>query len=281
MSATNAVVEGHMEPAAPAPIKQQLLVSGQYLYEQFVVAGEEQKTRMAIIRDMIEKGADPVQIKGATDEMVKLAKKKDEANGVPEKTRGPKQATAMNVRTIFQQVYGALKFAPNELAKLGYTNDTGWLEARVIAKEALNHAGKVWNGHDVPTQAQKEQATLARSRAGETQAMLQATKENPRAPNESLASWNARIGQAAEKLVEKAQQEKIAEDALRLYEYALKKYDRTVIGVAMAMWHKHFQEINDGEPEISEEEANALLAQAENAGAVQVTEETPAEETHA
>jgi hypothetical protein len=272
MTATNSVVEGKMEHIAPAPDKQQLLVTGQYLYEQFVVAGEEQKSRMAIIRDLIDKGADPMQVKGATDEMVKLAKKKDEAAGVPEKTRGPKQATAMNVRTIFQQVYGALKFAPDALKDQGYTNDTGWLEARVMAKEALNKAGKVWSGHDVPTQAQKEQAALQRSRAGETEAMLQATKENPRQPNESLMGWNQRIGQAAEKLVVQAQAEKLADDAKKLYEYALKKYDRAVIAAAMILWHKNFQESNNGEPELSEEEANALLRTAQEEGGVEIQE---------
>jgi hypothetical protein len=272
MSATNAVVEQKMEPIAKRQNPQQLLVTGQYLYDQFMNPSEEQLSRMNIIRDLVAKGADPLQIKGATDEMVKVAKAKDEAAGVPEKVRGPKQATAMNVRTIFQTVYGALKFAPASLAQQGFTGETGWLEARVMAKEALNQAGKVWNGHAVPTKAQKEQAALQRANKGLTEAMLEATKQTPPSLNEDYSSWQKRIADKAQVMLDKAKEEKITDEAQKLFEYALKKYDRAVIGAAMVLWHNHFQEENAGESEISEEEANALLAQAENDGGIEVSE---------
>jgi hypothetical protein len=271
-NATEAVVDGKMEPINKQPETQQLLVTGQYLYHEFVEADDSQKTRMNLIRDLVAKGADPLQIKGATDEMVKLAIKKDVANGVDEKVRGPKRATAMNVRTIVQNVYGALKFAPDALTKEGFNENTGWLEGAVMAKKALATGGKVWNGYDVPTQEQKEQAALQRARAGETEAMLQATKENPRKPNESLLGWNTRIGQAAESLVVKAQQEKLETDAKKLFEYAVKKYDRAVIAQAMILFHDYFQSENAGESEVSEEEANAMLAQAAESGDVVVSE---------
>ncbi len=278
MSATNAVVEGKMAPVQPAPITQQLLVTGQYLYDQLVVAGEEQKTRMMIIRDLIEKGADPLQIKGATDTMVDIAKQKDIDAGVDEKSRGPKRATAMNVRTIFQNIYGALKFAPEIAEIVGFTDDTGWIEGAILAKKTLTEAGKVWSGHDVPTKAAKEHAALARQRKGETEAMLQATKENPRLQNESLLGWNARIAQAAEAMVLKAQQDGIKEQAQKLFDYATKKYDRAVIGAAMVLFHEFFQSENNGASEVSEEEANAMLAQAAADGTVEMTEN---EEQHA
>ena len=91
-------------------------------------------------------------------------------------------------------------------------------------------------------------------------------------PNESLSGWNARIGQAAESLVVKAQQEKLATDAQKLFEYAVKKYDRAVIAAAMILFHEHFQAENEGASEVSEEEANAMLAQAAASGDVVVSE---------
>lgn len=278
MSATNAVSENKMEPVQPQPQTQQLLVTGQYLYENFVQAGEEQKSRMNLIRDLVAKGADPQQVKGATDEMVKIAIKKDVAAGVDEKVRGPKRATAMNVRTIFQTVYGALKFAPNQLQQIGFDDNTGWLEAAVMAKKALNEAKKVWQGFDVQTEQQKEQKALQRARKPETEAMLEATKQTPRLANEDFLGWQKRISDKAAQLVESAQKEAIAENALKLYEYCIKKYDRPVIAAAIAMLNAHFKEEANGQAELSDEEATALLAQAEKDGTVEVTEE-PAEQT--
>lgn len=267
MNATDAVVSGQMEPMQKAPETKQLVVTGQYLFDNFVQAGEEAKTRMNMIRDLVGK-ADVQQIKGATDEMVKIAIKRDEANGVPEKERGPKRNTAMNVRTIFQSVWGALKFAPEQMKAVGFNDDTGWLEARVMAKVALTNAGMVWQGHKVATPEAKQQAALGRQRKGETDAMLEATKANPREANESYEGWQARIAESARKLVESAQREKLEADAKKLFEYATSKYDRAVIAQAMIMFHAHFQQAHDGESEISEDEANALLAAAVDEGAV-------------
>src|SRR5574337_155480 len=129
MGATAQVVDGKMEPVNAAPVVQQIVVTGQYLYEQFV-SNDGSGTRMAWIRSYLVPNADPIQVKGACDEMVKLAHKFDMAQGVPEKERGPKRNTAMNVRTFVQQIYGALKFAAPEMQAMGFDETTGWMEAR-------------------------------------------------------------------------------------------------------------------------------------------------------
>lgn len=271
-NATQAVVDGRMEPINKAPETQQLVVTGQYLFDNFVQAGEEQISRMNMIRDLVNK-ADPLQIKGATDEMVKIAIKKDVAAGIDEKERGPKRNTAMNVRTIFQQVYGALKFAPEQMEQVGFTDQTGWLEARVMAKTALQRANKVWNGYDVPSMQDKEQAALGRARKGETDAQLEATKSNPRGINESFESWQARIAESSRALVEAAQREAVENGAKKAFEYVTKKYDRNVLALLATMLTQHLVDANTGASEVSEQEANAMLAAAEQAGAVEIHEE--------
>jgi len=273
MSATAAVVENKLEPINKAPETRQLIVTGQGLYNMFMVPDAQTQTRMTWIREVLVPNADPIQVKGACDELVKLAGKQDEANGVPEKERGPKRNTAMNVRTFIQQIYGALKFAPAELTAMGFTDQTGWLEARNMAKPALERAGKIWTGHDIPSDAQKEQKTLARKNKAETQAFLEATKETPRALNEAFDTWQARIAAVAQNRVAKAREDAMLEQAEKELERLTKKYDREVLALIMSGLQSVLKEENAGKSELSEEETNALLAQAAEEGKVEIHEE--------
>jgi hypothetical protein len=163
MTATAAVTDGRMEPVQKKEETRPLIVTGQYLYDQFV-SNDGSGKRMAWIRSYLVPKADPRQVKGACDEMVKIAHARDQAAGVPEKERGPKRNTAMNVRTFVQQIYGALKFAPECMAAMGFDETTGWMEARNMAKPALERAGKIWTGHAIPTKTEREQKALIKSR---------------------------------------------------------------------------------------------------------------------
>lgn len=240
MNATAAVVDGKMEPVGKQEPAQQSVITGQALYNEFL-AGESNVTRMNFIRTTL--AADPVHVKGACDNMVELARKADIANGVPEDQRGPKRNTAMNVRTLFQQIWGALKFAEPEMKSLGFGDKTGWLEARAMAKVALNKAGKTWQGFDVPTQEQKEQKKLARDRKEVTEAMLEATKQTPQAINESFESWQKRIADKARGLVEQAKQEKLESDAQAAFDYLAKKYDVQVLIRVQDMLSEHIEQL--------------------------------------
>lgn len=259
MSATAQVVEGKMEPVQPAPVVRPIVVTGQYFYDQFV-NNDGSGTRMAWIRTYLVPNADPIQVKGALDECVKIAHQRDIAAGVPEKERGPKRNTAMNVRTFVCAIYGALKFAPDCMAAMGFDETTGWLEARNMAKPALERANKVWTGHDIPSKTDREQKKLQQARKEETDAFLEATKATPRALNESFASWQSRIAAVAEKAVAGAQAEKLAEQAQKAFEYLTGKYDRNVLGKVTEMLLEYVTEANNGQSDMSEEEANALLA---------------------
>jgi len=270
MSATAAVVENKLEPINKAPETRQLIVTGQGLYNMFMVPDAQTQTRMAWIREVLVPNADALQVKGACDELVKLAAKADEANGVPEKERGPKRNTAMNVRTFVQQIYGALKFAAPEMQAMGFTDQTGWLEARNMAKPALERAGKIWTGHDIPSDAQKAQKARLRETKAETQAFLDATKETPRAVNESFVSWQARIAEVAQKQVIKAREDQMLEQAEKEIERLSKKYDREVLALIMSGLQGVLKADNAGQSEVSDAEAEALLRAGAESGALEV-----------
>jgi hypothetical protein len=270
--ATLAVVEKRLEPVQKAVITQPLIVTGQYLYDQFV-SNDGSGTRMAWIRNYLVPNADPLQVKGATDEMVKIAHKTDQAAGIPEKTKGPKRNTAMNVRTFVQAIYGALKFAPEQMRALGFDESTGWMEARNMAKPALEAANKIWNGLNIPSKTDKEQKALAAKNKGETQAFLEATKATPRQLNESFESWQSRIQLVAHAAVSKARDEASLDNAEKVFNKLCEKHDRDTLALIMMMLQDYLKEANVGQSEISEEEANALLSAAASEGAITTTQE--------
>jgi hypothetical protein len=274
MNATQVVVDGHMEPITKAPITQQLVVTGQELYDTFVVGGEEQRTRMIIIRDLVDR-ADALQIQGATDKMVEIAKERDEANGVHPKVRGPKRATAMNTRTGFRNIWGAFKFVDAMVQiDAGFDLSTGWNDAIVISKNLLKTNGKVWNGLDVPTDAEREVQALQRKNKAETQALVEVQKDNPRLAGESLLDWNTRVMTIAESAMERARSESLAKlaesEASKLF---VKHGEQVCIAILRELATKLGYDLGI-ESEVTEEEANAALLQAAlDEGSVEVVEE--------
>lgn len=214
-TATAAVAEEKMEPMTKAPDQRQLVVTGQYLYDNFVVSDDAQITKMGMIRQLADT-ADALQIKGACDKMVEKAKEVDAANGVPEKVvkdgkevvnRGPKTQSAMNARTIIQQAWGALRFAREQLNSLGYDDKTGYQDMRVLAKKALDEARKTWKGDNALTQADRERKALQRQQKGIQDVIQSVQKENPMNIGESFMEYQVRVGQLAQEKAEEVRKE--------------------------------------------------------------------------
>jgi hypothetical protein len=216
MNATQKVVEEKREPIAPQVEQRPLVVTGQYLYDTFMQADEQALTRMGVIRQMCDI-ADAFQLKGACDKMVEMAREKDVESGQPAKVmngkgkevanRGPKAAYAMNVRTTIQQVWGAIKYARDEMDSLGFDDKTGYVQAGVMAQRALNTHGINWKNDALPTRADKERKALLRSQKEIQKVFQEVQKETPMEVGESFGEWQARIGELANDRAEEAQRE--------------------------------------------------------------------------
>jgi hypothetical protein len=113
----------------------------------------------------------------------------------------------MNVRTMIQQAWGALKFAEPELRKLGYTDTTGYNAMGPMAKKALAERKVDWKGERLPDDAELEKRRLQRLQKAESTVMAQAVKDNPRLPGETEAQWLARVTEGAREMAEEARQQ--------------------------------------------------------------------------
>lgn len=254
-TATAAVVEEKMEPITKAEDTPQVVVTGQYLYETFVVSDEAQITKMGIIRDLVGK-ADALQIKGACDKMVEAAVLIDYPEGKPKKAdRKTKEQSAMNARTIIQQAWGALKNARPVLDGLGYDDKTGYQDMRVLAKKALDIAKINWKGEPVLTDKDKEVARLKREQKAETQALVDVQKANPRMVNESLGEWQQRTLELANDAMEEARESAVSERVSKVVESLVEKHDENALYlIAEALFAHLGLEVNQA-AEVPEEEA--------------------------
>lgn len=271
-TATAAVVESRLEPVQKAETTPRLVVTGQGLWDVFMVANEGDKTRMGYVRSLVDT-ADALQIKGAVDALVERAIAIDYpgADGKPKKApRGNKEQQARNVASTIKYAWGAMKFAREALNGQGYSDETGWNVMKVMAPAALKAVGLTWDGIAVPTEGDREQARLLRAQKAQIDAQIEATKETPRALNESYESWQGRVAVAARAKVEAARTETITKAADSEFSKLVSKYDRETLAVLVSKLTAHLTAENDGQSDMSEEEANALLAQAEEAGAVEV-----------
>lgn len=233
-TATNAIVEERREPIGKAEDNRPLVVTGQYLYDTFVVSDDSQVTKMGIIRQLSEV-ADALQIKGAADKMVEKAKEVDAANGVPDKVlnaegkevanRGPKTQSAMNTRTVIQQAWGALRFARDKLDSLGYDDKTGYQDMRVLAKRALDAAKRDWKGDNLATVADKERRSLLRAQKGIQQVFQDVQKDTPMEVGETFGEWQARIAAIASDKAEEVREENLAKQIKSAIERLKKEFD--------------------------------------------------------
>lgn len=248
-TSTGTIVEGQMTPMDAAPITQQDILTGQYLYETFLQPSGEEVTKMQIIRGWVTANRyDALQVKGACDKMVERAKEVDAANGVPDKVmkdgkevanRGPKQQSAMNARTIIQQAWGALKFAPTKLEALGYNDRTGYQDMRVLAKRALGEAMIKWDGAHALTVADRERNALKKQTKGQMDALQTVQKDNPMLIGESLSDWNTRTMALAQSAMEQARVVQTEANVTKVVNDLSGKYDEnTLYQIAEALMAK-------------------------------------------
>lgn len=262
-TATNAVVENKMAPVQKAPLDPQTVVTGQGLYNAFIGdADREALTRMELIKSLTGT-ADAVQITGATDKMVELARAADVANGMEDvkANRGPKQRSAMNVRTNIRNIWGAFKFTGFQMC--------GYNEACVSSKVALADAGIKWTGERAKTDADRAQAKTLKEQKAQQDAVIDAIKRTPRLPNESDTDWQIRYMEKARVELEEARQKANTDKAQALYDQLAED------GVAFELFKLLANRFGfEVATEPTEEEANAaLLAQAMDEGKVEMHEE--------
>lgn len=256
MSATAQVVDAKMEPITAAPQVQQLVVTGQYLFDNFVAPSAEQVTRMDMIRNLIGK-ADASQMKGACDKMVELAVLIDYPTGKPKKAeRGSKEQSAMNARTIILQSWGALTHVPEDCSAFGYTEKTGYQEMRTIAKKALDHRSLKWDGDAQKTDADREKEKLQRDNKAQVAALQEVQKDNPFDSRvETLQQWNERTFGLAREAMELAKAEQTTKTVNKVVEDLLAKHDKdTLWKVAEALFEQMGFSINVEVISVTEEE---------------------------
>lgn len=195
--------------------------SGQYLFDRLIGDNAEEVTKMDLVRQMV--GAlDMTSFKKSIGDMVGVAKGfLDNATEEAKRAGGfdpenPPAAvaiaqatykTAQNHQTVLRVAFGAIKFAPEELAACGYTEKTGYQVMRVIARKALDAKGLKWDG----TKAEGEEVKAERLRIkAEGLAMAQAMEENPKKEGEARDAYFARIDKiVTRKLKEKQEEEHI------------------------------------------------------------------------
>lgn len=281
MNATEAVVEGRMEPVGKTDAKPQTFLTGQYLYDTFMAPSEGERTKLQIVRSWVDdQRADVVTVGNALDAMVKRGAELDaqawkgpkNEKGTPvddkgKKVRGVKEQSAMNARTIIQNAYGALKFARAELEANGYVEgETGYLTMRVIGKKALDDKRIVWTGENQKTEADRQAARLRKEQKEEIAALQDVQKTFPRAPDETLAQWQARTLGLAESAMKQAREEAEAEIIAKVMADLYAKHGQSrVIDLAFAILEKEGIDLNPAEPteqqaldamaNVSEEEA--------------------------
>lgn len=263
-TSTGTIVEGQMTPMDAAPITPQDILTGQYLYETFLQPSGEEVTKMQIIRGWVSANRyDALQVKGACDKMVERAKEVDAANGVPDKVmkdgkevanRGPKQQSAMNARTIIQQAWGALKFAPTKLEALGYNDRTGYQDMRVLAKRALDEAMIKWDGAHALTVADRERNALKKQTKGQMDALQTVQKDNPMLIGESLSDWNTRTMALAQSAMEQARVVQTEANVTKVVNDLSGKYDEnTLYQIAEALMAKIGLSVGAVESEAADE----------------------------
>lgn len=193
--------------------------TGQYLYDRFI--GDSNKasvSMMDVVRQMVaaldvnkfkEILGDFVSVaKGYRDNAITAAK---EAGGYDEKNPSVAVAstkanykTAQNQQTVMRIAYGAIKFANDELEKLGGSATTGFHLIRELGLKALSNKGLNWDG----TKAETPEARAARAaRKAEAEALLKVQEAHPQRDGEARAEYFTRI----DKLVDKQLKEQAAE----------------------------------------------------------------------
>lgn len=175
-------------------------ITGQYLYERFC-ANEADQTKMHTVINATSQ-VDTASWKAALKDMVAIAEKHGDAA----------KKTAQNHRSVLQNVYGAIRFAPDALKVLGFEpKTTGYHQANTMAKQALKEAGIKWTGEKAKSPEQREQEAQARIRK---QAMSKALQDTPMRDGETQAQFFERVAaqgeQEEQNLIAERESKKVA-----------------------------------------------------------------------
>lgn len=178
--------------------------SGQYLYDRFVSNDKTEVTKLGIVRQMVDQ-LDVDEFKKVINDFVAVAAGFRDNRITAEKEAGTydkdkpsavladilaKYKTAQNHQTVMRLAYGALKFAPDELAANGYTENTGYQTMRVIASNALKAAGLKWDGTKLLAKTDQERKQKAKA---ESAALDKVMVANPRNPEETMPEYLSRV----------------------------------------------------------------------------------------
>lgn len=183
-------------------------VTGQYLYDRFVTTVNEDVTKMGIVRDLVTR-VDIASFKSAVKDMIGIAQASVKAAPEAQKVvfEG-RLKTAMNQRNMMTLAFGAIKFASDELAKLGYTDQTGIEPMRVLAKRALDNKKVRWDGSPVLNDELRAKRDRERARKAELKAMADLMTESVRGDDESIVAYQTRIAEKVQERLDTANREK-------------------------------------------------------------------------
>lgn len=169
--------------------------SGQYLYDRFIANNKEEVTKMDLVRKMAA-SVDVASFKTCLKDFVDIAKGGEKVKG--NELTGQAAATyktALNHASVLKIAYGAIRFAGEALAAMGYNDTTGYQVMRVMGKQALDDTGVTWDGSkalDKAGKAERSANKLEEKAIAEVMAMM------PKNPGESRAAYLGRIDEATE-----------------------------------------------------------------------------------
>lgn len=153
-------------------------ITGQYLYDRFVGDHDGDSTRMSIVRYAVD-NIDTDSFKKALKDAVEIAAKHSDAA----------KKTMQNHQTVMRLAYGAWKFAPAQLNQLGADEKTGYQAMRVLGKQALEKAGRKWDG----SKADKVDKTAAAIDEASAMRLAELKRDNPIGADESATAYEMRM----------------------------------------------------------------------------------------
>lgn len=191
--------------AVPDALKTGHKVTGQWLYDNFVMPDKADQSKMDIVRGMVAMTV--AEFSAVLKDFVSTAKGyADRAKGTPnQRTAEARYKTAQNHQTVMRIAYGALKFCQAELVNTGYKpEDLGYQLMRVAGSAVLKAKGIKWDGTPVEKQEDKQARKAA---AVQAVALAEVMAKNPIQPGESRADYLARIDKTTQNVIdEKAKQ---------------------------------------------------------------------------
>lgn len=178
--------------AAPVALKTGAHLTAQYLYDVLMQDNDQTKLSVAI---RAAKVLDTATFKSLLNDFVSLAEQYGEA----------KKKTAQNHQSVLRSVYGALKFGKAKLDEMGFSENIGYQDARVLCKSALDSLAIRWDGSKKEDEATKAARKLAKM---EETAYKEAQKTIARDVNESFEQYHQRILTQASAILEAEKQNK-------------------------------------------------------------------------